>query len=94
MDVAAATKISTDWLKKVESRTSLPWDVPSTVVAQIVCLYGVPIRDLERLTQNSCNMAIFSRRISDRNAASSSATQWISEVRAALKQLGAKELVK
>src|SRR5712664_457301 len=26
-DVAAATKISTDWLKKVESRTSLPWDV-------------------------------------------------------------------
>jgi hypothetical protein len=92
-DMAAALKLPTDQLEKLESNTSVPWDVPASTVACVVCFYRLTTRSLESLSRNSCNMAVLSGRVSDRKKASQSLSEWLSQVRSELRERGAKDLI-
>jgi len=88
-----AANLSSDELKKIESSKSLLWDLPPALIAQLACLYHIEMGHLEKLAQNSCNIAIFTGRVTDRDSASLATSDWISQVRTSLEQFGAKELI-
>ena len=92
-DVATALKIPLNQLNELESNTSVPWETPGAIVADISCFYRVDIRTLETLTRNSCNMAIWSGRLNDRQKALQLMSKWLSAVRSELEYRCANDLI-